>query len=155
MGKSAWTTGGHYIAVVDYKIENGIEKFYVIDSGGKQRNGWWIWNSFASYVKHFYTITNPNAGKKGYTGTYPSKFPLRGYYKYGDGWKTCTSAAYKEQIKYIQQFLNWAVNAKLVIDGEFGTASEDTCKNFQRKVGLVIDGEFGKKTLEAAKKFAK
>lgn len=156
MGKSAWTSAGHYIAVVDYRVSNGVEQFYVIDSGGKQRNGWWAWSAFAGYVKHFYVVTNPDAGKKCYAGTFPSKFPLRGYYKVGDGWKTYSSATYKQQIKYLQAFLNW-FGATLKVDGEYGEASKAAVAAFQRAAmpGEVPDGLFGKKTLAAAKEYKK
>lgn len=157
MGKSDWTNAGHYIAVIDHRVYQGIDQFYVIDSGGKQRNGWWPWASFSKCVKHFYTITNPDAGKQSYTGTYPSTFPLRGYYKLGDGYKTNTSAKFKEQIKLIQKFLNWAVSANLTVDGEYGQKTVDAVKKFQR-IALpkdTADGLFGKKTLAAAKAYKK
>lgn len=38
---TCWTTGGHYIAFVDYKIENGKHYFYLKDSGGRKHDGWW------------------------------------------------------------------------------------------------------------------
>lgn len=156
MGKSDWTSAGHYIAVVDYRVTNGTEMFYVIDSGVRRRNGWWAWSAFSKYVKHFYIVINPNAGKKGYPGTYPDKFPLRGYYKYGDGWKTCTSAAYKQQIKYIQQYMNW-FGATLKVDGEYGNATQAAVAAFQRTAmpGEIPDGLYGKKTLAAAKAYKK
>ena len=156
MGKSAWTDAGHYIAVVDYKIDGELERFYVIDSGIKQRNGWWTWPSFKTYVKHFYTIKNPDAGKKSYDGAFPTVFPLRGYYKVGDGWKTCTSTKYKSQIVLIQRFLNWAVGSNiLTIDGEYGEKTKNAVIWFQKAAGITADGEYGKKTLAAAKAFKK
>lgn len=155
MGKSAWTSAGHYIAVVDYKVDGELERFYVIDSGIKQRNGWWSWTAFKTYVKHFYVIKNPAAGKKKYDGAFPSKFPFRGYYRYGDGWKTCTSGTYILQIKHIQIFLNWAVSAGLTIDGQYGAQTAAACKLFQIKTGLSADGEFGRHTLAAAKAYFK
>ena len=155
MGSSAWTTAGHYIAIIEHRISNGVDQYYVIDSGAKQRNGWWPWDAFESYVKHFYSVTNPHAGKQSYQGTFPSKFPMRGYYKVGDGWKTCTSGTYILQIKHIQIFLNWAVSAGLTIDGQYGAQTAAACKLFQIKTGMSADGEFGKKTLAAAKAYFK
>ena len=156
MGKSDWTSAGHYIAVVDYRISYGTEMFYVIDSGAKQRNGWWAWSAFEKYVKHFYVITNPHAGKKGYTGAFPDRFPLRGYYKVGDGWKTYAYAIYKQQIKYIQQFMNWW-GASLKVDGEYGEATKAAVAAFQRDAmpGEIPDGLYGRKTLAAAKAYKK
>ena len=152
-GKSDWTSAGHYLAVTGYRVNNGTEQFYVCDSGIKQRNGWWPWSAFKGVVKHLYTVKNPDAGKKGYEGTYPEKFPFRGYYKVGDGWKTCTSGAYILAIKHIQSFLNWAVGAGLTIDGQYGEKTATACKFFQAKVGVTSDGQFGKKTLDAAKTY--
>lgn len=155
MGRSDWTSAGHYIAVTDFREKDGLEQFYVCDSGGKNRDGWWQWEAFERYVKHFYVITNPDAGKKAYAGTYPSKFPLRGYYKIGDGWKTCTSGTYILQIKHLQLFLNWAVKAGLTADGQYGEKTAAAVRSFQKEAGLTQDGLYGAKTLAAAKTFKK
>ena len=153
MGASVWTSAGHYIAVTGFREEKGEEQYYVCDSGAKNRDGWWPWEAFERYVKHFYVITNPDAGKKAYSGTFPEKFPLRGYYKNGDGWKTCVSGTYILQIKNIQAFMNWAVKAGLTVDGQYGEKTVAAVKCFQKAAGLTQDGFFGKKTLAAAKIF--
>lgn len=157
VGKSDWTNGGHYLAAVDSRVRNGVEEFYIIDSGIKQRNGWWPWSAFKGVVKHLYSIKNPDAGKKSYDGTYPDKFPLRGYYKLGDGYKTNVYAKYIEQIKRIQEYLNWANTpvTPLVIDGQYGPRTRDEVKVLQMHLHLVEDGEYGKKTLAASKLYKK
>lgn len=38
---TVWTTGGHYIAFMDYKVVNGKHYFYVKDSGHRHRRGWY------------------------------------------------------------------------------------------------------------------
>lgn len=76
------------------------------------------------------------AVKKVYTGTMP-KLPTRGYFKIGD------SGA---QVKYLQKFLNWYGNYKLVVDGIFGTATEKAVKAFQKKNKLEADGKVGTNT---------
>lgn len=86
--------------------------------------------------------------KKTYTGTFPT-LPPRGYYMSGDGMTTLTN--YTTQIKRLQQFLNWAVDAGLTVDGKFGSATEAAVKAFQKKYGLTVDGKFGSKSLAKAK----
>ena len=97
------------------------------------------------------TAAATSKGEK-YTGTFPV-LPDRGYYKNGDGIKTLTN--YTTQIKRLQSFLNWAVNAELKVDGDFGNNTEAAVKAFQRAYGLTVDGEFGKKSLAKAKTITK
>lgn len=52
MGKSMFTSGGHYITIGDYK--NG--KYKVLDPYSKSRDGWHSWGDFDGKVKVFYTI---------------------------------------------------------------------------------------------------
>lgn len=39
-GGVTWTTGGHYVAFLKYKYENGKHYFYTKDSGGRKNDGW-------------------------------------------------------------------------------------------------------------------
>lgn len=39
-GGVTWTTGGHYVAFLDYKVKNGKHYFYTKDSGGRCNDGW-------------------------------------------------------------------------------------------------------------------
>ena len=89
---------------------------------------------------------------KAYSGTFP-KLPSRGYYKLGDGYLTLTS--YSLSIKNLQKFLNWAIDAGLKIDGDYGPKTVAAVKIFQKKYGLVVDGEFGSKSLVKAKEVKK
>lgn len=45
-GGVRWTSGGHYVAFLDYKVQNGEHKFYTKDSGARKNDGW------HSYEKH-------------------------------------------------------------------------------------------------------
>ena len=36
-----WTTGGHYVAFVDYKYQNGKHWLYTKDSGSRHHDGWY------------------------------------------------------------------------------------------------------------------
>lgn len=90
--------------------------------------------------------------KKKYGGTFPA-LPPRGYYKKGDGITTLTN--YPTQIERLQMFLNWVLDIKLKIDGEYGEETEKAVKMFQKKYGLTVDGEFGSKSLAKAKTIKK
>lgn len=85
-------------------------------------------------------------------GEFP-KLPSRGYYLKGDGYEKYTNL--QSQIKLIQAFLNWAINAGLEEDGFYGEKTEAKVKEFQKAVGIKVDGSYGKETLEAAKSFEK
>ncbi len=39
-GGVTWTTGGHYVAFLDYKVKNNKHYFYTKDSGGRKNDGW-------------------------------------------------------------------------------------------------------------------
>ena len=39
-GGITWTSGGHYVAFLDYKVQNGKHYFYTKDSGGRMNDGW-------------------------------------------------------------------------------------------------------------------
>lgn len=91
--------------------------------------------------------------KKGkYTGELP-KLPPRGYYTFLDGITVLKDA--QNEITKMQDFLNWAIGAKLKADGKYGEKTEDAVRIFQSKCNLKIDGKFGAKSLKAAKTFSK
>lgn len=92
------------------------------------------------------TVKNNDVQK--YQGIFPV-LPERGYFQKGDGYKTLLD--YTEQIKQLQLFLNWAVDADLIIDGDYGEKTEKAVSSFQKQYGLVVDGLFGTKSLETAK----
>lgn len=39
-GGVTWTSGGHYVAFLNYKVVNGKHYFYTKDSGGRKNDGW-------------------------------------------------------------------------------------------------------------------
>ena len=51
-----------------------------------------------------------------------------------------------QEVKYLQQNLNQAINAKLDVDGSFGSKTEQAVKDFQKKYKLAVDGSYGPKT---------
>ena len=56
-----------------------------------------------------------------------------------------------QQVKYLQHDLNYAMGSKLVVDGEFGTATFNTLKSFQKKYGLTQDGIYGQNSYKKMK----
>ena len=96
-----------------------------------------------NYAKTYFNKYNTT--KKGYTGVFPT-LPTRSYFKSGDR---------GTHVKYLQQFLNWAVNTKLVVDGIIGPKTISAVKLFQKTVGIKQDGLFGKISLSKAKDYKK
>lgn len=60
-----------------------------------------------------------------------------------------------QQVKYIQQFLNWAGFDCGTADGDFGPATEGAVKAFQKAVGLSQTGKWDSSTLSKAKSYKK
>lgn len=54
MGKSVWTSGGHYIAIT--AVRNNNKQVYVRDPGARNRTGWYDVSTFKPYVKQFWCI---------------------------------------------------------------------------------------------------
>ena len=90
------------------------------------------------------TVPKPSTKKK-YSKAFPT-LPSRGYFKSGDR---------GQQVKNLQNFLNWANGDKLVVDGVIGPKSIASVKKFQKAVKIIQDGLFGKNSLAKAKSFAK
>ena len=107
---------------------------------------------YPKYDEEKTTTSTSTSTKKTYSGTFP-KLPSRGYYKLGDGYLTLTS--YSVSLKNLQKFLNWAIDAGLKVDGEYGPKTKAAVIAFQKEYGLVQDGEFGSKSLVKAKEIKK
>lgn len=56
------------------------------------------------------------------------------------------------EVKTLQTNLNKVINANLVVDGDFGKATEAAVKNFQKKYKLDVDGIYGEESDKAMKK---
>lgn len=50
------------------------------------------------------------------------------------------------QVNYLQQDLNYVLGTKLTVDGDFGPATYNAVKTFQKKCGLEVDGVYGPKS---------
>lgn len=44
-GGVCWTTQGHYVAMTDYKVKNGKHMLYAKDSGGRDHDGWYTYET--------------------------------------------------------------------------------------------------------------
>ena len=55
------------------------------------------------------------------------------------------------QVGYLQQNLNFVLGIKLDVDKDFGGATANAVKQFQKKCGLVPDGVYGNKTYNEMK----
>lgn len=106
---------------------------------------------FEDYNQPAPTPTPTPTGDK-WTGGFPT-LPSRGYYLKGDGYKTYTNL--KDQIKLIQEFLNWAINAGIEIDGCYGPNTAKAVKDFQKVANIKQDSSYGEQTLAKAKSFTK
>ena len=76
-----------------------------------------------------------------YSGSFPV-LPSRGYLKKGDK---------GDQVKRLQNFLNWYGGYKLSVDGDFGAKTHSAVKKFQKSEGLTVNGKFDNASLKRAK----
>ena len=94
-----------------------------------------------------YIIAEANKlnGGKTYQGTFP-KLPNKGYLGYKDT---------GQQVRYLQELLNWCIDSKLAVDGSFGNATLEAVKEYQKTYGLEVDGFFGPLCLQKARTLEK
>ena len=146
-GGICWTTSGHYVGIADYKLKNKKHILYTMDSGGRDHDGWYTYETqMRSLIYKVWVAKVPKLKPKKktlYAGTFPS-LPKKGYLTRGDE---------GDQVKLLQKFLNWAVDYGLTVDGIFGAKTTRAVQAFQDECSLSKDGVFGSKSLAAAKKF--
>lgn len=145
---TVWTTGGHFVAFVDYKVDaNGKHWFYIKDSGGRHHDKWWCYEkSMKGDVKQVFICTSyknaqpTTSKKKAYSGKLPTK--------------TLKMGSKGTQVKYWQSFLNWYFDKTVCKkDGVWGKITHKyTCLFQEKELGKSeVDGIVGKKTLVKAK----
>lgn len=66
--------------------------------------------------------------------------------------KTVKKGSKGTNVKHVQKFLNWCINAKLKVDGKFGKNTKAATKKFQKQYKLKADGIFGSQSRNKAKK---
>ena len=75
-GGVTWTTGGHYVAFVDYKVQNGKHYFYCKDSGGRHHDGWYCYETtMAGLIPQIWTADPPAGSIGGGDAPVPSVDP--------------------------------------------------------------------------------
>ena len=127
-----WTASGHYISFLDYKVDkNGKHWFYVKDSGGHHRRGWYcVEKSMGTRLQDVWVCTRLNPAPK--PAPYkPKKISVDGT------WGKVTT-------KLTQYLLG------VTVDGIMGA---NTIKAIQKLVGAKVDGKWGKATTKAMQKF--
>jgi surface antigen len=144
--------GAGHVAIVEKVNSNGTiltsnsayngTRFYTKTL--KKSNNYYMGKNY-TFIGFIYVPMEFDVPKQTYSGKFPIR-PLRGYFKIGDK---------GTQVKYLQQFLNWCINAKLVVDGKFGDNTLKAVKNFQKAYGLTVDGKFGKNSLKKSKTIKK
>ena len=141
-----WTTGGHYVAFTDYKIKDGKHYFYCKDSGNRNHDGWYTYeNSMKGCVSKVWIVQRLAASVK--ATTYKPSAP----YTKGLPNKTVKKGSKGTNVKHVQTFLNWCINAKLSVDGSCGKHTVAAIKKYQKTYKLKVDGIFGSQSLKKAK----
>lgn len=162
--KITWTTGGHYVAFVDWKYENGDYWFYMKDSGGRKHDGWYSYRQhMAGDVRNVWICTSLKSGYSliGSTST-PSNTKTTTttqYVKYTGAFptKTIKIGSKGAQVTRWQKFLKW-MGYDIKVDGKFGGITKSKTIAAQKKFGFIgknVDGIVGSKTIAKAKAYKK
>ena len=88
-----------------------------------------IFDNLINYVNGAQTASATYTPSKPYTGGLPS-----GTVKKGNR---------STNVKHVQNFLNWCINAKLSVDGYCGKYTTAAIKKYQKTYKLKVDGIFG------------
>ena len=167
---TVWTTGGHYIAFVNYKIENGKHYFYLKDSGGRKHDKWWCYEkSMRGDVRNVWICMSLKSGYKSTTSTQsttttttttttkPAQSTNGTIYTGTLPTKTIKKGSKGDQVKRWQNFLKW-MGYDLKADGIFGKITVEKTKAAQKKFGFTgkaVDGIVGPNTIKKAKAYKK
>lgn len=145
-----WTSSGHYVMFYKYAYENGKHYFWIKDSGGRNHDGKFCYEtSIKGALPQLWIVEkiSPKATSYRPSTTYTAALPTKAVKK---GTKN------GGQVKRVQRFLNWIINAKLDVDGIAGEQTSKAIYNFQKTwkkaYGLSVDGVFGSGSIAAAKK---
>lgn len=138
-GGICWTSGGHYVAVTNYRVKDGKHQLYTRDSGGRNHTGWYTYETqMRGLIPKVWVgkaVPKPRKKKK-YSGTYPTTRLSKG-------------KGNASEIKRWQEFLAWWMeDMSFANDGIFGNLTDEATKKFQKKYGLKQDGIVNKATRE-------
>lgn len=141
-GGVCWTTQGHYVGMVDYKVKNGKHYLRSKDSGGRDNDGWYCYETtMRGLIPQVWVGKAVPAEKP--TGKYTGAIPK----------PTLKRGSKGTEVQKIQNFLTWYFPTKpyLIADGVFGTNTEAYLEAFQRMEGILVDGIFGKQSQKKMK----
>lgn len=150
-GGVRWTSGGHYVAFLNYKVQNGKHYFYTKDSGGRHHDGWYCYETtMRGLLPQIWIVTKkPNTPAPAPT---PTPAPTR---KYSGNIPAPTLKRNSKgaRVEQLQRFLNWYGGYGLAVDGKFGSKTKAALIKFQKANGLAKDGIYGPKTHAKVKTF--
>lgn len=149
--KIKWTGSKHFICSTAYRYDEKTGKHWVYvkdsNSTSDSRNGWLTYeDNLANAVFKVWSgkLITPYTPSTPYTGSLPSG--------------TVKKGSKGADVKATQNFLNWCINAKLSVDGNFGNATDNATRKYQTQYGLKVDGIFGaqskRKAQEIINKYA-
>ena len=148
-GGVCWTTSGHYISVTDYKRKDKKHILYTRDSGGRDHDGWYCYETqMKGLIPKVWVgkvpIIKPKKEKikKLDKPTSLPKLPQRGWFIKGDEGSEVTK---------IQNILNYLKFSCGSPDGSYGRLTCDAVVDYQKKYKLGIDGKWGKECNRKAK----
>lgn len=122
-----WTSGGHYVAVVDVKTKGEKRYFYTYDPGARAHNGWYC-----------YETSIKGCINKFWVGKLKLKVPSS---KLKKGTKK------KKETAWLQLCLNKVLGTNLTPDGIFGDKTVKAVNSYKKKCGFKkLDGIYGPKT---------
>ena len=162
-GGITWTSGGHYVAFVDYKVSGDKHYFYTKDSGGRKHSGWYcyetqmkglipqIWSALKPGEPTPSPTPTPTPEPTPRTDTYQGEYPVvKKYLEKGD-----TGI----QVTRLQDYIDWYYNGAFFkecgpADGKYGNNTLKWTKKMQTEFfgKEEADGLVGKKTIAEMKK---
>lgn len=134
--KIKWSGSKHFICSTNYRYDEKTGKHWVYvkdsNSTSESRNGWISYeDNMANAVYKVWSgkLITPYVPSTPYTGSLPSG--------------TVKKGSKGSDVKATQTFLNWCINAKLSVDGNFGAATDKATRKYQTQYKLKVDGIFG------------
>lgn len=177
---TVWTAGGHYVAFTDYKVKDGKHSFYMKDSGGRNHDGWYTYeSSMRGLVYQMWIVEKINTPAPKPAPT-PTPAPSTGLKVDGKMKKADVKAAQKlfgttqdgiisGQLATLKQYhkgfdgtikygtggsaLVKAIQKYLNMNGPDGYLGPNTIKAIQKLVGTTADGYWGPNTSKAFQKW--
>ena len=140
-----WTSSGHFVCSTDYKVSGGKHYVYVKDSysNSSLRNGWITYeDNMKNDILKVWSAKLPAKASTAYVPTtpYTGKLPS----------KTVKKGSKGNDVKAVQNFLNWCIKAGLKVDGYCGSKTTAAIKKYQKQYKLKVDGIFGSQSKRKA-----